>query len=70
MKRSRFTEEQIIAVLREQEMGAKTPDVCRKHGISEATFYNGVPLGSHHPAQMMRPAACLHRDNARRQPCS
>jgi putative transposase len=39
MKRSRFTEEQIIAVLREQETGAKTVDVCRKHGVSEATFY-------------------------------
>ena len=39
MKRLRFTEEQIIAVLREQEAGMKTADVCRKHGVSEATFY-------------------------------
>jgi putative transposase len=40
MKRKRFTEEQIIGVLREHELGAKTTDLCRKHGISEATFYN------------------------------
>jgi putative transposase len=39
MKPSRFSEEQIIAILREQEAGAKTADVCRKHGVSSATFY-------------------------------
>jgi putative transposase len=40
MKAKRFTEEQIIAVLKEAEAGAKTKDLCRKHGISDATFYN------------------------------
>jgi putative transposase len=40
MKKQRFTEEQIIAVLKEQEVGAKVADLCRKHGISDATFYN------------------------------
>jgi putative transposase len=39
MKRSRFTDEQIIAIVKEQEAGAKTADVCRRHGISDATFY-------------------------------
>ena len=39
MKRSKFSEEQIVAILREQEAGSKTADVCRKHGVSSATFY-------------------------------
>jgi putative transposase len=40
MKRERQTEEQIIAILKEYEAGAKTADLCRKHGISDASFYN------------------------------
>jgi putative transposase len=39
MKRSKFTEEQIIGILREHDAGAKTADICRRHGISNATFY-------------------------------
>ena len=39
MKRSRFSEEQVIAILKEQESGVSTADVCRRHGISSATFY-------------------------------
>ena len=38
--KKRFTEEQIIQVLREHEAGVKTAELCRKHGISDATFYN------------------------------
>jgi hypothetical protein len=40
MKRKRHTEEQIIAILKEHEAGMNTADLCRKHGISEASFYN------------------------------
>jgi putative transposase len=40
MKRSRFTEEQIIGVLKEHQAGSSAAELCRKHGISDATFYN------------------------------
>lgn len=40
MKKSKFTEAQIIAVLKEGDTGIKVPDLCRKHGISNATYYN------------------------------
>jgi putative transposase len=40
VKKKRFSEEQIIAVLKEAEAGAKVLELCRKHGISDATFYN------------------------------
>jgi putative transposase len=40
MKKSRYSEEQIIAVLKESQAGVPTSELCRKHGISDATFYN------------------------------
>ncbi len=55
MKRKRHTEARIIAILKEHEAGVKTADLCRKHGISEASFYTGKPstAGSRSP----RPSA-------------
>lgn len=40
MKKSRFTETQIISILKEVDAGLKVEDICRKHGISNATYYN------------------------------
>jgi putative transposase len=40
MKRSRFSEEQIIGILKEHQAGLSAAEICRKHGISDATFYN------------------------------
>jgi putative transposase len=40
MKRSRFTEEQIIGILKQHQAGLSAAELCRKHGISDATFYN------------------------------
>lgn len=40
MKRSRFTEEQIIGILKEHQAGLSAAELCRRHGVSDATFYN------------------------------
>lgn len=40
MKKARFTQDQIIGILKKQQVGATAADLCRKHGISDVTFYN------------------------------
>ena len=65
MKKKRFTEEQIIAVLKEAEVGAKTPELCRKHGISDATFYNWKAKYAGMTVAEMRRLKDLEQENGR-----
>jgi len=65
MKRSRFSEEQIITILREQEAGAKTADVCRKHGVSAATFYKWKAKYGGMEVSEARRLKALEDENAR-----
>ncbi len=55
MKKSRFSEEKIIAVLKQAEAGVKAAELCRKHGISQATLYNWkAKYGGMEPSQLRR----------------
>lgn len=65
MKKTRFSEEQIIAVLREQEAGMKTADVCRKHGISSATLYAWKAKYGGMDVSQARKLKVLEEENAR-----
>jgi putative transposase len=65
MKRSRFSEEQIIGVLREQEAGVSTAEVCRKHGISQATFFKWKAKFGGMDVSDARRLRTLEEENAR-----
>lgn len=65
MKRSRFSEEQIIAILKEQEAGMPTAEVCRRHGISSATFYKWKSKFGGLEVSDARRLRTLEQENAR-----
>lgn len=65
MKRSRFSEEQVIAILKEQESGVATADVCRRHGISSATFYKWKAKFGGLEVSDARRLRALEEENAR-----
>ena len=65
MKKSKFTESQIIGILKEQEQGAKVSDLCRQHGISDATFYKWKSKYGGMNVDELRRLRDLEQENAR-----
>lgn len=65
MKRTKFTEHQILSMLKQQEAGSKVSDICREHGISDATFYNWKAKYSGMDASHLRRLKDLEEENAR-----
>lgn len=65
MRKSRFSEEQIIAILAEQERGERTSEVCRRHGISSATFYKWKAKFGGMGVSEARKLKTLETENAR-----
>jgi len=65
MKKTRFTETQIVSILKQQEAGRSTKEVCREHGISEATFYNWKSKYGGMEASDVKRMKELEEENAR-----
>ena len=65
MKKSRFTDSQILAILKEAEAGVKVPDLCRKHGMSDATFYKWRAKYGGMDSSMMKRMKELEEENRR-----
>jgi putative transposase len=65
MKKIKFTETQILSILKEQEQGLKVAEICRKHGISDATFYNWKSKYSGMSVNELRRLKELEYENSR-----
>ena len=65
MKKSRFTEAQIVSILKEYEVGKKTTDICREHGISVPTFYQWKRKYGGMDNQQLKELKALQEENAR-----
>lgn len=65
MKTSKFSETQIVSILKQQDAGVKVADICREHGISQATFYKWRSKYGGMDASMLRRVKELEAENAR-----
>lgn len=65
MKKSKFTEEQIVSILKEQDLGLKVADIARKHGITEATFHNWKNKYGGLSAEELHRLRALEQENSR-----
>jgi len=65
MKRTKFSEHQILAILKQQEVGSKVSDICREHGISDATFFNWKAKYSGMSASDLKRLKELEEENSR-----